>query len=112
MNERERKKIRANELIQIILRVPNDEIVPKNTEEKVNMLMASIDIIKSQVLSNASKTETIQENNVKLTEDNLYLKNQNESIQKELNEIRVHVDGMEQYLRINNIEAYRNQVKK
>ena len=55
------KKICADELIQIILQLPNDEIVPKNiiTEEKFNMLMASMDIIKSQTLGNASKIETI-----------------------------------------------------
>ena len=65
----------------------------------------SIDSITSQPISNALKIETIQEKNVKLTEGNLSLIKHNESIQKELTELRSHVDGIEQYLHINNIEV-------
>ena len=107
MNKRERKKIRAEELIQIILQVPDDVVTANNaiTEDKFSMLISAIDSIKSQSISNALKIETIQEKNVKLTEDNLSLIKHNESIQKELTELSSHVDGIEQYLRINNIEV-------
>ena len=107
MNERERKKIRAEELIQFILQVPDDVVTARNTitEEKVNMLIASMDVIKSQSITNASKIETIHEKNTKLTEDNVYLMKQNESTQNELTELRSHCDSIDQYLRINNIEV-------
>ena len=51
------------------------------------------------------KSQTMQENNINLTGDNLSLRKQYESIRKELNELHSHVEGIEQYLQVNNNEV-------
>ena len=95
MSDRQRSKLLAAELVELIMQLPESIIYP--SDEKFNKLESMIEVIKTQSLQNASTIQAVQATNVNLTEENSELK-------KAVNKLRTEVDEMHQYSRVDNIE--------
>jgi hypothetical protein len=115
MNERDRKKLRAEDLIKIILLVPDNFLVPSiqsNIEKKIIELNAAVDFVKTHAISNTSEIAQLKIDNIDLRIVNESLKHENislverlDNIDTFLNDHEEHLNGIEQYLRINNLEV-------
>ena len=114
MNERERKRISLSELINIILQLPCDFESGTNVEsfhEKFAELNAAIDFVKTQAINNTTEililknvNNDIRTENIALKEENITIKADLITCEEKLDEHENHLNGIEQYLRINNLE--------
>lgn len=121
MDERERKKIRAPDLIELILQLPDDNDFTKQTEKinslemTVQNLCASFEIIKTDTSKNAAEILILTQKNIELKTNNEQLTetfevfkekgNQNFfNMQEDINLIHKQLNEIEQYLRVNNLE--------
>ena len=114
MEVRDRKKIRCEELINIILQLPGDFVdsYPTKFEEKLNELSASIDFVKLQAVSNTTELLSLKSMNSNLETENNTLKNEIMKINidmkvlsKDSQDHEEHFNAIERYLRINNVEV-------
>lgn len=113
MSDRERNKIRKEELINLIIQLPGDfnQNCSSAIEDKFSDLTASIDFIKSQTMNNATEialqknqNKELQLENESLKEEISALKSDITSCKDKLSDHQSHLDSIEQYLRINNVE--------
>ena len=115
MNETDRKKVRLQQLMSLILQVPDDISTesPNNSviAEKLSELSASIDYIKSMSTNNAAEIILLQTANQNLTvennvsnDNNDLLKNHIKSLEQKLEAHQNHLYAIEKYLRVNNLE--------
>ena len=116
MDERERKKLCLQEIIELILMLPEDLI---NSDGKfnsmgatINNLAASVEIIRSQSIQNTAEILKVNNSNHELTLENtklasdlaIFKENQNlDNREGEIMEIKRHLNGIDQYLRVNNL---------
>ena len=105
MSERERGKIRAADLIKLILQLPDfSNITPspgtdnQEINDKINGMVASIEYLRTQSTNN---TAAIQN----LNNDNIILKTQNGFLQNQVNDFQRPINNIEQYLRVDNVEV-------
>ena len=107
MTERERKKVSKEELINLIILLP-DEVsdVAKYVE-----LTAAINYIRTRANTNAAEILLLKSSNDEILKENETLKTDilttNESIKgvkDKINGHESHLNGIEQYLRVNNLE--------
>ena len=102
MSERDRGKIRAADLIKLILQLPDSSIeISSNNKEindKMNGMFASIEYLQTQSTNN---TAAIQN----LNNDNLMLKSQNGLLQNQVNDLQRQINSIDQYLRVDNVEV-------
>ena len=94
MSDRDRKKIRADRLIELILQLPdtgNNENYCL-LEARITRIEQQYDLLKIDTLNNIGKcTETIDSINI-------------QNIETQLRQVQKSVNNIEQYLRVNNIE--------
>ena len=115
MNDRDRKKLRAEDIIRVILQVPDNFIASNNQvnfDNKLLELSAAIDFVKSQAINNTAEIAQIKLENTELRNVNASLNNDNNSLAEQVNNIDSlvkrhdkHLNGIEQYLRVNNLEV-------
>ena len=107
MSERECSKLRATDLIDLIIQVPDLPSKEARYEElssKVEGLIAAIQILDSRSVSNAAHIINLEANNKITLNQNNEMKFELINFKTELNSCNEHVNNIEQYLRINNIE--------
>ena len=118
MDDRERKKIRLQDLIDIILLLPDNFNIKevekiKTLEETIANLVASVENIRSQSVQNAAEIINLNSRNNDLETQNeqilsdIHILKQNEEFEKfdeDIREINHHINSIEQYLRVNNLE--------
>ena len=106
MMERERKKIRLEKLLELILNTPERSISPLNIdhEQKINMLMASMELINSQTSSNTAEIQNLKNRNDDLRSECESLKQKYATTQEKIKDHGTHLNNIEQYLRVNNLE--------
>ena len=103
MSERERNKIRAVDLINLIVMMPEQSTPSPNDEfnslnEKINGLVASVEFVNSQAVKNSASLQNISVVNNEL-------KLENESLKRKVHDLRFEVNSIEQYLRVDNVEV-------
>ena len=101
MNDRERQKLRAVDIINIILKVP-DSSTPFVAELslKIDGLINTVNLLDARCNNNAAEIIVLKETNKLLNERNDTL----EQDKVKLNELTSQVASIDQYLRINNVE--------
>ena len=106
MTERERKKNRLEKLLELILNTPEPSISPLNTdhEQKINMLMAYMELINSQTSSNTAEIQNLKNSNDDLRSECESLKQKYATTQEKIKDHGNHLNDIEQYLRVNNLE--------
>ena len=100
------KKIRQEKLLELILNTPEPSISPLNTdhEQKINMLMASMELINSQASSNTAEIQNLKNSNDDLRSECESLKQKYAPTQEKIKDHGTHLNDIEQYLRVNNLE--------
>ena len=120
MSDRERKKVTADELVRIILQIPDGTILLNrdekvaSLEETVAKLATTIELVRKQSVENTAEIRTVKDSTINLTHhtttneeaiENLINDDNIESLEKELFKVKSDINNIEQYLRINNIEV-------
>ena len=100
MQPRDRAKLRAEDLINLILQLPNTDLLSKfaDIHARILDLSSAFEISKIHVQENTASIKT-------LTESNASLKNDNADLKSELAVLKSEVNEVQQYLRVNNLEV-------
>ena len=108
MNARDRHKIRAEKLIELILtlevgKIDNNSDVITSMEKRISELELKYDIVKTDSRNNAVDIENIRRD---ITSERVLQPDNDKivAIEKEISEIQNHLNAIEQYLRVNNLE--------
>ena len=113
MNEREKKKIRLEELFSLIMQAPDNIIdaASSDIEGKLVDLTASIEFVKTVSSNNAAEILNLQVENKNLVNKNIELNDNNDllkvhvkSLEHKIVEHDNHLNAIEKYLRVNNLE--------
>ena len=105
MTDSERKKIREEKLLELILNTPEPSILSlsQDYEQKINLLMASMELINSQTTSsNTAEIQNLKNCNELLRSESL--KQKYTTTQDKIKDHETHLNDIEQYLRVNNLE--------
>ena len=120
MSDRERQKVTADELVRIILQIPDGTILLNrdekvaSLEETVAKLATTIELVRKQSVENTAEIRTVKDSTISLTNrtttneeaiENILNDDNIESLEKELFKVKSDINNIEQYLRINNIEV-------
>ena len=110
MTVRERGKLQAAELVELILNLPdqNDDRLSVMAAS-IEMIQESLKLVTQTTASNSAEIQRLSTENVELRKENEALRNvnldaTNTNLVTEFNELREQVQQIEQYLRINNLE--------
>ena len=107
MLERNRNKLRASELIDLIIQVP--DLLPKDNQydelaSEVEGLIATKQIAESRSCNNAAMIINLEAKNKIMNDQNNEMRVEIDQLKTQYNSCSNHLDGIEQYLRRNNIE--------
>ena len=105
MNDRDRNKLRAADLIGLIIQLPESPST-RITEltAKVDGLIATVSAIDNRSANNAADALNLKEKVTNLENKNTLLSTEVEKLNKQVSDISNQLAGIDQYLRINNIE--------
>ena len=110
MSDSERKQILKADLIKLILSLDNErendgEFTAKSyIDEQIKLVLASLDIVKNGSLKNTAEIINIHNINNDHSNDINAIKEDNSYLQDDVSNLRNEVDGIQQYLKINNLE--------
>ena len=100
MDARSRTKIRAEDLINLILQLPE----PVEETKKFDDIFNLVTDIQKSVIANAQEITRLKDDNQLLREDKIAMSVKVDGLVEETNLLKSQVEGLEQYTRINNIE--------
>ena len=105
MDSRERGKLRAADLINLIIQLP-DQPSPEITDltSKFDSLLSHFNVLESRCNNNTAEIFALKEINGVLVGKNENLVHQVNNHEDEILQLTRQVDGIEQYLRVNNVE--------
>ena len=113
MSARERNKIRQEDLINLIIKLPDDfgNEASSDLDSKMDNMMAAISLVRAQATSNSAEILILKTENATLRrekESNLadvsIVKEEIVRLKAEVSSQQKHINSMEQYLRVNNLE--------
>ena len=86
--------------------MPEPSILSLNQdyEQKINLLMASMELINSQTTSNTAEIQNLKNCNEELRSECESLKQKYTTTQDKIKDHETHLNNIEQYLRVNNLE--------
>ena len=120
MDEIDRKRLGARELIELILLLPENDTSNQNlkmnslVEETVNSLVASVEFVRTQSIQNAAEILNLSTRNAELARRNEDLTTQltqlnenrlSDRYDEQICQIENHLSSIEKHLRINNHET-------
>ena len=106
-------KFDLEDLINLIIQLPGDfrTDVSPNTDAKIEELTSAINFVRAQTTSNTAelinlKTEivTLHKDNEMVIASSSNMKEEIFRLEDKLNTQEIHINGIEQYLRVNNLE--------
>ena len=113
MATRERNKIHQEDLINLIMQLPDDfkNNVMADIDLKFIELTAAINYIRTQTTSNTSEVLKLKNENITLSKENELVNLKLSNLKKELVNLKVksnkqeeHINTLDQYLSVNNLE--------
>ena len=105
MQPRERKHIRADELINIIIQLP-DTLVQNSDKisNSISEIMNTLSQVQKVALENSQEIMKLKDDNSKLQKINIDLSKESRTLSENYKIIKNQMDSVETYLRVNNIE--------
>ena len=108
MSPRDRHKIRAEKLIELILTLRDDVETDGITslEKRIYELEAKYDFVKTETISNSVNLENLRlkmDSEPQRTNDDVH-STAIKVLENQLAEVQIHLNAIEQYLRVNNVE--------
>ena len=104
MGDRERNKLRAEELIKLIIQLPDTHPEVKELSVKVNQLFESLATVQSRSVNNMAEIANLKDENKIFLDKNDYINNENILLNKKVISLQDQMTNVDQYLRVNNIE--------
>ena len=103
MPPRDRNKLELNGLIDLIVQLPEAPI-QNDITTKLTEMQQAIANIQRIALDNSQEIIHLKEDNLRLSRVNGELSKESTRIVNENMELKIQIDGIEQYLRVNNLE--------
>ena len=107
MSDRERSKLRASDLIEYIIQLPDTPRKDSRLGElasRIDGLFSALQITDTRSVNNTAMIMNLEASNKMLKEQNNEIKVENHQLKMEINLHKEQFENIEQYLRINNIE--------
>ena len=100
MDNRARLKLRTEELINLIIQLPDAD----EHSAKLDEIFSTVTQLQNSVISNTQDIAKLKEDNAALQETNTGMYLQIETLREDNSSLKSQVEGLEKYNRINNIE--------
>ena len=107
MTPADRRNVTLKKLIELILATPNVDERQKNVENQIAQLQTSVNLISRISAENKEEIAALKAENAELSNEIVTLKENrdaDENVKEEIKDLKDHINEIEQYLRINNLE--------
>ena len=104
LNQRDRKKIRQEDLLNLIINSPERPEIVATQDVRLDELITKFHMLEAKIANNTVDIVTLKESNSALTDENAALKESLQETKMLSNENNDRIDAIDQYTRVNNLE--------